>query len=91
MMNGRIKTAEVVTVGAASAQSAAIGANIYAVLLTATVTCHVRIGPNPTATTDDTILVPGWPYCFVTAPGEQVAVIQESSGGKLSVTQVTNI
>ena len=78
-----------VTIGAASAQSAAFGSQTFDIRLVSTVASHVRIGSNPTAVAADTLLPANVPEYFHVYPGEKVAVIQDSAGGTLNVTELT--
>ena len=78
-----------VTVGAASAQSAAHDADTYVVRLCATVRTWVAFGANPTADKAAGMLLPAdSPEYFVVTPGEKVAALQDSAGGTLTVTEM---
>ena len=87
-------TSDVVTIGAASAQSAAFGAHtheIRVVAAAATEGCWIKIGDNPTASAaDGSMFLPvGQVEYFHVSPGQQIAVIQVSTGGSLSVAEMT--
>jgi hypothetical protein len=85
----RLGTVQEVAIGAASAASAAFGAQTYQVRVVATSACRVRIGDGtPTALAADSYLPADRPEYFTCTPGQRIAVIQESAGGKLSVTEV---
>jgi hypothetical protein len=85
----RLGTAQDVAIGAASAASAAFGAQTYQVRVVATSACRVRIGDGtPTALATDSYLPADCSEYFTCTPGQRIAVIQESAGGKLSVTEV---
>jgi hypothetical protein len=76
-----------VTIGAASAQSAAMPAGTRAVRLVATVDCFVEFGTNPTATSSGAatgfFMPAGSVEYFVALEGHKVAVIQGSGAGTL--------
>ena len=81
-----------VVVGAASAQSTALGAGTLVVRLCATTACRILFGTNPTAAATSTLL-PANVVEFWKIPGAangtmKIAVIQESAGGKLSITEM---
>jgi hypothetical protein len=87
-------TSDVVTIGAASTQSAAFGANTHEVRLcaaAATEGCWVNIGQDPTASAGDgSFFLPvNQPEYFHVSPGQKVAVIQVTTGGSLSVAEMT--
>lgn len=79
---------DVVTVGAASAQSAGAPAHIHKAMICSTTNCWVSYGENPTATTGDGsfYLPAGETLYFTVRPGGIFAVIQDSAGGSLSVS-----
>jgi hypothetical protein len=77
-------TALKVAYGAASVQSAAVGATT--IMLVATTAVHVVIGQNPTATTNDTLIPANTPVWFECAKTDLVAAIQDSAGGSLYIT-----
>jgi hypothetical protein len=83
----RLGTAQEVAIGAASAASAAFGAQTYQVRVVATSACRVGDG-TPAALAADSYLPADRPEYFTCTPGQRIAVIQESAGGKLSVTEV---
>lgn len=76
-----------VTIGAASAQSAAMPATTRSVRLVATVDCFVEFGTNPTATSSGAAtgfyLPAGAVEYFTAIEGQKVAVIQASGSGTL--------
>jgi hypothetical protein len=89
---GRLSTNQLLAItSAASVASAAVGAQTYAVLLTATVAAYVAVGKAPTAAAtsgNGTYLPPNFPILITIAPGEEVAAIAASSSGSLSITEV---
>jgi hypothetical protein len=81
-------TSQKVALGAASAQSAAIAANMVRVISQGD--CHLAFGSNPTAVADGTcvFLPAGIPEYFVFTNGSKIAVIQDSAAatGNLFIT-----
>lgn len=79
---------DVVTVGAASAQSAGAPANIHKAMLCSTTACWVSYGVDPTATVGDgSFYLPAdETLTFSVHPGGKFAAIQASAGGSLSVS-----
>jgi len=78
-----------VTVGAASAASAAMPATTRAVRVVATVDCWVNISADPTAAADTSFYLPaGAVEYFAAVPGDKVAALQASSGGFLYLRPV---
>ena len=87
--SSRLGAAQDVAIGAASAASAAFGAQTYQVRVATTSACRIRIGDGtPTALATDSYLPADRPEYFTCTPGQKIAVIQEAAGGKLSVTEV---
>ena len=87
--SSRPGAAQEVAIGAASATSAAFGAQTYQVRLAATSACRIRIGDGtPTALATDSYLPADRPEYFTCTPGQKIAVVQEAAIGKLSVTEV---
>ena len=79
-----------VAVGAASAASAAVGAQTYAVLLSTSTNCHIAFGTAPVATTSNWLLKATDPGLVLgIAPGEKIAVIQDTAGGSLYIMELT--
>jgi len=72
-----------VTIGAASAASAAVGASV--IRLVSTVACYVAIGASPTATAASMYLPANMPEYFVVNPTDQVAALEVSGGGTLFI------
>ncbi len=82
-------SAQSVTIGATSVQSAVFSAGCTAVCLVGSGACRVTFGVNPTATATATLMPAGVPMGFTVSPGERLAVIQEgASTGALSVTEL---
>ena len=84
-------TAQNVTYTASSARSTQLGAQTYAVRLQSTTACHIRIdGSTVVALTTDTLINGGAPGETIgCSPGQYVAAIQDSAGGKLNITELT--
>lgn len=84
-------TGQNITVGAASAASTAFGANTFAVYVSSTTNCHIRLGQVPVAVaTDMLVKASDPPLLLKTAPGEKLAVIQDTAAGTLNVIEVTH-
>lgn len=77
------------TVSGTSAQSAVIGNYINTVRVISTTNCHIAVGVSPTATTDDFYLPAGLPEYLRVPDGGKVAVIQNSAGGSLYISEMT--
>ena len=77
-----------VTIGVASAASVAFAGTTRIVRLVATSACRVLFGAAPTAVATSTYLSAGVPEYFTAIGGEKVAVIQETAGGKLNITEI---
>lgn len=87
----KISTAQEVTIGAASAQSTAIGTagrspNLV-IRIVATTACRILTGSNPTAVATSALLPANTVEFTEITPGDKIAVIQESAGGKLSISE----
>lgn len=84
-------TGQNLTLGAASVSSTAFGSQTYAVFLSATGNCHIRLGTAPTAVaTDMLIKSTDHPIAIKVAPGEKIAVIQDgASTGTLNIIEAT--
>ncbi len=87
----RLGVAQEVAIGASSAQSAAFGTAGHSpnklLRLCATVGCRLAFGVNPTATATGAFLPADAIEYIELLPGDKVAVIQEASGGKLSIVE----
>ena len=81
-----------VSIGAASTQAAnKFGAQTRACYVYASANCHIRIGQNPTAVATDTFIVGGASGVVLGCnPNDLIAVIQDSAGGTLNVTDLTH-
>jgi hypothetical protein len=77
-------TSLTVTIGAASAASAAVGASV--IRLVSTVDCYIAIGASPTATATSMFLPAKEPEYFVVDPTNEVAVLQVTGAGTLFIT-----
>ena len=83
-------TSQAVTVGAASVQAAAFGADVSIIRLFSTVDAWVSFGANPTAVIEgsSSMFLPGGVVeYFEINTGEKLAVIRNSASGKLYVTE----
>lgn len=82
-----------ITVTGTSAQSTALGTagdpNNILVRIVATTAVRYRSSTNPTATTTDTLLPANVVEFTEITPGDKLAVIQESAGGKFNITVCT--
>ena len=79
-----------VAVGATSAQSAAVGPQTYAVLLSCSTNCHILFGTNPVATTSNWLFKATDPGLILGInPGEKIAVIEDSAVGSLYIMELT--
>jgi hypothetical protein len=81
-------TAQTVAISGSSTQSAAMGQYTSAVRLCATVDCYVAFGTNPTATSSSLYLPANVPEYFAVRESCEVAVLQVSTGGTLSVVEM---
>lgn len=87
----RLYKSSTVTIGASSTQSSTFDAAVKAIMISATADCHIVIGLNAAATAAATLIRAAYPpLIFATAPGELIAVIQDSTGGTLYVTELTH-
>ncbi len=77
-----------VTIGAASVQSTALGANTRIARVVATVACWIEFGANPTATTSSVYLPANLVEYFVVSPSSKIAVIQAATGGTLNIAEM---
>lgn len=81
-----------ITVGAASAQSAVWATTTREIRVVSTTNCHVNIGQNPTAAASDNngfYLPANVVEYFHVSPGQRLAVIQDSAGGTMTVSEMT--
>jgi len=85
-------TGQNLTLGAASVQSTAFGSNTFAVYVSSTGNCHIRIGTAPVAVaTDMLVKATDPPLLLKVAPGEKIAVIQDgASTGTANIIEVTH-
>jgi len=83
-------TPETHTIGAESAQSGAIitGSGIVRIAVRGA-HAHIKIGYNPTATTEDTLMPEGTVEYFQIRSGQQVAFIKSGDGtGEINFTAI---
>lgn len=67
----------------------AVAEQTYKVRLVCTTDAYVKVGNAPTATTSDPIFPAGAVEYVTITPGQKVSAVQVSSGGTLSVTEIT--
>lgn len=82
-------TSQDVTTSGTSAQSAAVGSTTKVCLICATAACRYRTGTSPTAVATDAYLPANEPRLIPVTPGDKIAAIQESAGGKLNIVELT--
>lgn len=84
-------SAQKVAIGVASAAAAAVGGQTYAVMLTASVACHIRISQAGKAATANDYLLKATDISLVLgcAPGDIVTVIQDTGAGSLYLVELT--
>lgn len=88
---GRLDTAQTVTyTGTAGTVTNGASTGINKVRVCATTDCWIKIGTSPTATTSDTLLPGLSAEYFLITPGQKVSAVQVTTGGTLSVTEVTS-
>lgn len=90
--SSRPGTSQDITTGAASTTlTNAFGGSTYQVRLSATAACRYRVveAGGGTAVATDTLLPANWVDYITVTPGQKIAAIQESAGGKLNVTEVS--
>lgn len=87
----KLGSSQDVTVSGTSAQSTAIGVSGQTpnrlVRLVSTTACRIITGANPTALSNSTFLPANVVEFSEISPGDKIAVIQESVGGKLNITE----
>jgi hypothetical protein len=82
-------TENIVTSGTSQAANV-VGATTSIVRITTTENIYVAIGADPTATTDDMLIVGGGVEYLAVVPGtSKVAVLQQSSSGIASITELS--
>lgn len=87
----RLGAVSKLTVGATAQTAGPISDGVQAVLVVATADCHIRIGPSAVAVNTDTLIRAGFPpLIFRITQGEQLSVIEDSTGGFLYVTELTH-
>ena len=78
-----------ITTSASSQQSAAFGAQTYQIRVCVIANpCWIKIGDNPTATANDTLLPVNSIEYFTVTPGQKLAVLQQTGAGTLSITEI---
>jgi hypothetical protein len=74
-----------------SAQSSAVGANTYAILLSCTSNVHIEIGASPVASSTTWLLKSTDPGLMLgISPGEKIAARGDSGSGTLYVVELTS-
>lgn len=79
-----------VTVGATATQSAALGSMTTKVRVLSTVAAYVSLIPGKAADNTAMILPANFPEYFTVTPGQTISVLQVSSGGTLSIAELSN-
>jgi hypothetical protein len=84
-----------ITSSASSQQSAAFGAQTYAIRIAAatanaTYGIHFSIGFNPTATANSPYLAAGGVEYIGVNPGEKVAILDDTGALKVSITELSH-
>jgi hypothetical protein len=88
-LSSRFGLAQELTVGAASAASAVFGEQTRQIRVSATAACRIRVGDGtPIAAATDAYLPANVVEYIQVTPGQKIAAIQETSSGKLSVTEI---
>lgn len=83
-------SAQVVTISGTSAQSAVFATRTSVRVISNTL-CWIAVGTNPTAAADtagNVLLPSGMPIDLDIDGGDRIAVIQDASGGHLSITPI---
>ena len=86
-------TGQNLTVGATNQSSTAFGTSTFAVYVSTTGNCHLRLGTGTVtaAATDLLVKASDPPLLLKVAPGEKIAVIQDgASTGTCNVIEVTH-
>lgn len=69
--------------------SAAVGAQTTQVRIVLTSAGYIKFGANPTATNADIYVPANWPEVWEITPGHKVSAVQDSAGGNLHVTELS--
>lgn len=82
-------TSQRVAIGGVSTQSSAFGSLTSIIRVLPTQDCHIKLGSNPTAVANGTsiFLVAAGEYYFGVTGGHKLAVIQDSAGGFIYITE----
>lgn len=80
------KSQSVAYTGTAGTITNALPPNTVAVRIVTTTDCYVQIGPSPTATSSDMLMIAGVPETFTAGNGDKVSGIRLSADGTLYVT-----
>jgi hypothetical protein len=75
------------SIEATSQQSAPFGSATRIIRVVSDVDCRVAIGQNPAADGNSTLLKAGVPEYWGCQGNDRIAVLQESSGGSLNITE----
>jgi hypothetical protein len=81
-----------ITVAGTTAQATnAFDANTWEIRVCSTTACWINIGVNPTATTGtgSVYLPANWAEFFHVNPGQKIAAIQDTAGGKLNIMELS--
>lgn len=88
-LSSRLGTAQEIAIGVASAASAPFAAQTRQIRVAATSACRIAVGDGtPVATATDAYLPANQVEYIQVTPGQRIAVIQETAGGKLSVAEI---
>lgn len=82
-------TQNVAYTGTAGTISDGISDGVFQVRVNCSTAAYIAFGAAPTATTNDIYIAAGTPEYFTVSPGQKVSAVQASSGGTLSVTEMT--
>lgn len=81
---------QTVAVGASSAAvTNAFGTGIFVLRIASTAALHYAVGASPTATSSDAYLPANTVEYIAVRPGQKIAVIQDSSSGNATVTEMS--
>lgn len=82
-------TVQVVAYTATAGTSNALAATTRLARVVCTTAAHIKIGANPTATTNDIYMPANVPeYFFIETAGSKISAIQVSAGGNLHICEM---
>jgi hypothetical protein len=82
-------TQNVAYTGTAGVVSNGVSDGVFQVRVNCSTDAYIAFGAAPTATTSDIFMAAGRPEYFTVSPGQKVSAVQASSGGTLSVSEMT--